>query len=190
MALPLCGSRRLKVGELCTLPAGWGTDHVGSGRCRLHGGATRNGRVAAAKEEAQREAVQVMGAPIDVDPLEALLVCVRVAAGEAEYASAQVAELERAMQEGKKSTSLHPWIRVRQDALERLARFSKMAVDAGVAERLVQVEERHARVLFRVMSGVVADLDIPAAQRELVPQLVRRHLELISGSRDGEAGQT
>lgn len=26
----------------CSLPAGWGTDHVGDGRCRLHGGAIEN----------------------------------------------------------------------------------------------------------------------------------------------------
>jgi hypothetical protein len=187
MALPLCGAKRLKYDDHCSLPAGWGTDHVGSGRCRLHSGSTRNGRVAAAKEEAVREAVQVMGAPINIDPLEALLWCVRSAAGEAQYASLQVAELEKAMQGGGKRASLHPWIKVRQDALERLARFSKMAVDAGVAERLVQVEEAHARLMYRVVACVVADLALSAEQRERAPQLVRQHLELISGQAD-EAG--
>jgi len=27
-------------GDPCQLPAGWGTDHVGEGRCKLHGGST------------------------------------------------------------------------------------------------------------------------------------------------------
>lgn len=31
-------------GEPCGLPAGWGTDHVGDGRCKLHGGASKRGK--------------------------------------------------------------------------------------------------------------------------------------------------
>ncbi len=33
----ICGARNRK-GHPCKLPAGWGTDHVGQGRCKLHGG--------------------------------------------------------------------------------------------------------------------------------------------------------
>lgn len=32
-----CNARN-RSGSLCKKPAGWGTDHKGSGRCRLHGG--------------------------------------------------------------------------------------------------------------------------------------------------------
>lgn len=31
-------------GEPCSLPAGWGTDHVGEGACKLHGGASLRGK--------------------------------------------------------------------------------------------------------------------------------------------------
>lgn len=40
---PLCGARKKtgpKKGEPCEKTAGWGTDHPGSGKCRLHGGAS------------------------------------------------------------------------------------------------------------------------------------------------------
>jgi hypothetical protein len=37
-----CGATN-RNDEPCGLPAGWGTDHVGEGRCRLHGGATPRG---------------------------------------------------------------------------------------------------------------------------------------------------
>jgi hypothetical protein len=41
---PLCDANlRLRPGETCSQPAGWGTDHVGTGRCRFHGGATPRG---------------------------------------------------------------------------------------------------------------------------------------------------
>jgi hypothetical protein len=46
---PYCGALKKQPtvpGERCRRPAGWGTDHVGFGRCKLHGGATpfRHGR--------------------------------------------------------------------------------------------------------------------------------------------------
>ncbi len=36
-----CAKTRAKTP--CQLPAGWGTDHVGEGRCKLHGGKTPRG---------------------------------------------------------------------------------------------------------------------------------------------------
>lgn len=36
-ARPLCGAKN-RAGEPCKRPAGWGTAHVGEGRCKLHGG--------------------------------------------------------------------------------------------------------------------------------------------------------
>ena len=36
--VPLCGAPKRQGEGNCTQPAGWGTDHVGVGRCKLHGG--------------------------------------------------------------------------------------------------------------------------------------------------------
>lgn len=37
----ICGAtKRDGSGDKCSLPAGWGTNHTGTGRCKLHGGAT------------------------------------------------------------------------------------------------------------------------------------------------------
>jgi hypothetical protein len=38
----ICGAKT-RAGHPCKRPAGWGTDHVGSGRCRMHGGASVKG---------------------------------------------------------------------------------------------------------------------------------------------------
>lgn len=35
----ICGATAKSTGEPCQLPAGFGTDHVGTGRCKYHGGA-------------------------------------------------------------------------------------------------------------------------------------------------------
>ena len=36
---PRCGAKN-RAGKPCQQKAGWGTDHVGTGRCKLHGGAS------------------------------------------------------------------------------------------------------------------------------------------------------
>lgn len=36
--LPICGAIAKSTGKHCRRPAGWGTDHFGTGRCKFHGG--------------------------------------------------------------------------------------------------------------------------------------------------------
>lgn len=49
-----CGATAKSTGKPCKRPAGWGTDHVGFGRCKLHGGATpiKHGRYSLAHRQA------------------------------------------------------------------------------------------------------------------------------------------
>lgn len=37
-----CNARRTDGSGYCGQPAGWGTDHTGVGRCKFHGGNTKN----------------------------------------------------------------------------------------------------------------------------------------------------
>lgn len=37
-AYDICGAKKKQNGGHCTRPAGWGTDHPGFGKCKLHGG--------------------------------------------------------------------------------------------------------------------------------------------------------
>jgi hypothetical protein len=58
-----CGGRT-RAGGTCRRESGWGTDHVGFGRCKLHGGCTiaenTGERLASALEEAL-EGVELSG---------------------------------------------------------------------------------------------------------------------------------
>jgi len=65
-----CGGERPQ-GDLCRHVAGWGTDHVGFGECRLHGGSTPAGR-RRAEEELQE---QMDNAAMSVDYLGRLDHC-------------------------------------------------------------------------------------------------------------------
>jgi hypothetical protein len=186
-----CGAKTRSGGK-CSLAAGQGTDHIGSGRCKFHGGATPNGKKAAAKEAALTMALE-----LDMEPHDALLWCVRAAAGQVSFCSRRVAALtddellvehlrERIAEEGSfversHHGGLHACIHAHQAALDRLARFSKMAVDAGVAERHVRIAERYGEVIAQLLDGVLGDLDLTPAQLKKAPGTVRRHLTMLEG---------
>lgn len=75
---PKCGGKKHGVDERCTQAAGWGTDHPGSGRCKLHGGATpiQHGRYSDIEREGLKEAQERFAAdpaPLDLLPELALM---------------------------------------------------------------------------------------------------------------------
>src|SRR6188472_4367946 len=83
-----------RAGGHCKKSKGWGTNHPGVGRCKLHGGASPQAEVSGVVQLAQRESV-VMGAPLEnLRPEEALLECIRITGGEVRYASERIAELD------------------------------------------------------------------------------------------------
>lgn len=67
-----CGASKRQGEGTCTRPAGWGTDHVGAGRCKLHGGLSpvRSGRYSTVKREGLRDLIATHEA--DPDPLNIL----------------------------------------------------------------------------------------------------------------------
>lgn len=78
--------------------------------------------------------------------------------------------------------SLHVWIKARQDAMDRLARYCKMAIDCGIAERQVQLAENLGSSIGRLISAVLGDMALTPAQAERAPEVVRHHmLQLTQG---------
>jgi hypothetical protein len=63
---------KTRSGTPCKKVAGWGTDHLGQGRCRLHGGATpiKSGRYSKIKRDPIRKLIE--GYETDPDPLNIL----------------------------------------------------------------------------------------------------------------------
>ena len=203
-----CGAKT-KAGGNCQRPAGWGTTHPGAGNCKLHGGASPNGELHGNLELAKREAA-VMGQPLPVDPGDALLQCIQIAAGEVQYASLRIAELDddqavveqrqvktRPLSEGKDgedphttveevttstTAELHIWIRVRQQAMDRLVNYSSVAIKAGLEERRVKIAEQTGQLIASAVRGILEELGV--ADRPETPAVVRRHLTLVAGGAD------
>jgi hypothetical protein len=132
---------RTRSGAPCRNRAGYKTTHQGIGRCAFHGGATANGNVNAARLEAAQ-----LGAEMQLEPHDALLLTVRRSAAYEHYCARRVRELDEKQlvvtheqrvtaADGETVTTsnraeLNIWIREHHKALEQLTRIAKVAASS------------------------------------------------------------
>lgn len=167
--------------EQCTSPAGHKTDHEGVGLCREHGGNYGRGKVQGAIMTAHAYADE-----LNVTPWEALLAQVRLLYAQVQWLRWRVAEAE----EKGDADALRPggagwdWVTMLEARGERLAKVSKMAIDAGVAERLIKQIELEGEILFKsVIAGLDAAQITGEAREKMLEVTAQKMLELESAER-------
>ena len=154
-----CGAQTRKHTP-CARQAGWGTDHLGTGACKQHDDPEADAHTMVMLAP---RTPTVMGMPLDIDPHDAILECIRIAAGEVAYASERIAELEASkavsavrrtmvrksddggtVQEARADPpALHIWIAVRREAMDRLAKYSFAALSAvGMRQQALPTESK------------------------------------------------
>ena len=191
----LCNADKRGGDGKCARPAGWGTEHVGHGLCKLHGGNTRTHKVAAGKSIAA-EAVKTYGLPREVDPRDALLEEVHRTAGAVDWLRGQVEALDPdavtwGVTEAKKSTgkdgdsvtqaaAVNVWVQLYQQERKHLVDVSKAAISAGIEERRVRLAEQQGALLAGVIRGILGDLDLTPDQAARVSEVVPRHLRSMA----------
>jgi hypothetical protein len=185
----LCDAEK-RSGGTCRRPAGWGTPHVGTGRCKLHGGCTPT-HVEAANVLQARAAAQKWGLPVEVGPKEALLDELRTSKGLIAFYAAQVAELEPEQMHGPvgggqgfPEEKPNIWIVLHRDERKHHAAVAKICHDVGVDEWRMEMAEQAGEWLaaairrFCELRGLV--LDEPKTQ-----EAVRGALRLLDGGAAG-----
>lgn len=165
-------------GDRCTRPSGWGTSHAGWGLCKLHGGSTPTGCMAAEREQAQavlEQAKRTFGLPLDVEPAEALLTLLATSAGAAAWLTEQVRDLP-----AEKVVTVdgrpHPLVALWQEERKEARAVAKTAHDAGLGERMVQLEEAKARFVITLIEALLRRLD-----EYVLEQTGRRVLDPLDG---------
>lgn len=134
----------------CRRGAGWGTTHPGRGPCKLHGGATRNHVKRYARLDAVEQARKFLDDPeLDIDPLEAALVNVRIGASLVRFQQAKMRALEQITPDDEADL---------REALKTSQAMNKQAIDAGIAERLINVVERAGEQIALVCEAGLAAL--------------------------------
>lgn len=172
-----CGATT-RSGRPCLQHAGLGTNHPGIGPCKFHGGHLPS----VSRQLIKKEAV-LMGAPKEINALDALIWCIKITAGEVEFCTQQMELLEQ--EEWFESTivgkQLHLWAKERQRAVDRLAKFAKDALALGIADRAVRIAEQYGASIARYTKGLLDDLELTPEQVKRAPLVVRKHLALLEG---------
>jgi len=73
----------------------------------------------------------------------------------------------------------HHWLKLQRDVMNDVARYAKLAADAGVAEREQQLAESQTEIVADLLEKVVGSLDLTSEQREELGPSIRRHLSLV-----------
>lgn len=134
------------------------------------------------------------GNPIEVAPHLALLQEVHRTAGHVAWLGQVIAQMEEDLEltqlvgggaESYPRRVPSIWVELYQKERGHLARVSKMALDAGVAERQVRLAERQGELLAGAIQAILADLKLSPDQRKLAPGVVRRHLTALPAVEGG-----
>jgi hypothetical protein len=189
----LCGARKRRSEGTCAQAAGWGTDHVGDGPCKLHGGATRNQRTASAVRQVEAEARRALADLGVTTPVTNPLLELQRLAGEIvafkDALRGMVEQLSSVRYDGPAGEQIRGEIITYERALDRCTRVLRDIAALRIDERLVEIQSRvtehHGRLVAGVIRAILHDLALTPNQQARVHEVVPRRLrELTEGGPD------
>lgn len=182
-----CNGNR-KDGSPCEGPAVSGSD-----KCRMHLGRRAEDVIVEGKV---RELVVTYGLPIETTPEQAILDEVQRTAGHVRWLEQQVhamtkGELVWGMTKSKEGgddagtteEAVPPvLLRLYQEERKHLVTVCAAAMRAGIEERRVKLAEQQGALVAQVIRAVLGDLDLTSAQLDRVPEVVPKHLRLLTAA--------
>lgn len=193
----LCGAKKRQGEGDCRRPAGWGTNHVGEGPCKLHGGSTptvsRGARLTLVDRKA-RELMATYGLPIEISAEQGILEEVHRTAGHVAWLQDVVRNLEpedlvwgitqkkSGGEDWGTTEAAEPnvWLKLYREERAHLAKVCADAIRCGIEERRVKLAEQQGQLVANVIRAILGDLDLTAEQQARVPDVVPRHLRNLA----------
>jgi hypothetical protein len=177
----LCGAQKRQSAGVCTRPAGWGTPHPGFGRCKLHGGSTRNQQASAAQEETRYLLGQLVGAQSTVeDPFKELRRVGGLALAWLGACEETIAHLKSFRYEDiRGGEQLRSEVATFERAMDRAALLLGTIAKLNLDEREVAVSEAKAAMLLRALDAGLAENGISGPQAAAIKQATGRHLKVV-----------
>lgn len=176
-----CGAKTRSGGN-CTQVAGWATDHVGEGPCKLHGGSTRSVRKGAQLRLVEQQARELFGriAP-EVVPVDNPLAAYAQFAGRVMAWMNLMDELlgelrsvgyssETAGEQTAAAVQLYERAMDRTNTV--LASYARLNIDT----RLAAITEQQAKTVMRAIEAVIVLLGASSEQATEARAVAARHL--------------
>lgn len=148
---------------------------IGGTVCSMHGGKSP----AVAARAAARSALATYGAPLALDPLDALLGELHRTAGHVAWLGQQVAQLNDAMVPTMFGLQPSGWIDLYRRERAHLARVSADCLKAGVEERRVRLAEAQGELVADLLRRVITSLGLDPASEEVRTVVRRELLQLV-----------
>lgn len=173
-----CGAPKKQGPGNCTRPAGWGTDHVGVGRCKMHLGNSPTHRISGARRLAADRIRRDLDA-IEIREIDNPLAELRRLTGEVvawkDALASHVANLTDAMRyrDDKGGEQLRAEVALYERAMDRAGKFlemwARLGIDAMLAEMQVKVTEGQVTAMTRGLDAyrLAAGVDDTAHQAGL-----------------------
>lgn len=185
-----CKAKASSTGQQCRRAA-----IKGGTVCLFHGGSAPQVRAAANRRLALEEArglVETYGTELDVTPEEAIFAMIRVTAGNVMMLQDLVSELEAGVGPGAiaghtgntrilDEARPHVLVVMYNEERDRLVRFSKVAAEIGLSERMVSLAESQGQLIAKIFTAALDDPEWGLAKpvREAGKKVLARHLRAV-----------
>lgn len=154
----------------CRNLAGQGTLHPGIGACWAHN--SKKEQTAGAWTVAH-----IIAKALDITPWEALLLAVRRAAAWSAYYESKLAEVVEGDDDAlRPGGTAYDWVVAAERVNDKMARYAKMAVDAGVAQMLVQRARAEGEQIARILNAALGAVELSQDQEMAIRSALRRAL--------------
>jgi len=183
-----CGAKRRQGdGAECKLRAGQGTDHLGVGRCKYHGGSTRNQRKAVEAQVIEAKARTMFGRAFDDTPVgNPLDVFAELAGTVRGWMRTMQALVEDLGRPGYSSETTGEQIRAEVQLFERamdrantvLSTYAKLNID----DRLARISEAQAFTVLQAIESALAAAGVTGSRAIEAKQAAAKRLRVATAA--------
>lgn len=179
-----CDAKKRQGEGTCTRPAGWGTDHVGVGHCKLHGGSTPRQASGAHAQAVENEARKTLGR-LNVVPVSDPLTELSKLAGQVlawkDLIGEQVSTLTSVGYEGMTGEQVRGAVQVFERAMDRCASVLTAMAKLNIDDRLAVVSEQQASMVADALAAVMGEMGLSHDQQREARTRVAGHLRVVAG---------
>ena len=189
-----CGAQRRHQGSDCRRPSGWGTNHPGWGRCKLHGGST-DSHVESAQIAQATEVARLFGVPREVNPVDGIMegywqtmgildaveaMCVRLMPDDVTWGIVKERRVGEANGDGddglapierEYAPGVNIWVKLLAEWSDRAFRQGEAILKLDIASRQVEYSASQTAALAGVLLS--SELGLSEEQRRVAARLLR-----------------